>query len=227
MAGVTKTYDEISKEFSDSRAFAGKEFEEFRGYLQPGQRILDLGCGNGRLLQFMEKEAASWNRPTFYYVGVDTSKNLLSEAKRKYPHHVFKTGDMIRIPMKDKTVDVLFCIRAFHHLPTRKSRLKGLKEMKRVLKPHGVLILTVWDLWQRKYWRQLAKALVRSIVTFGAYAAGDTFIPWGKEKKPRYYHAFTMKELRKLFGESGWDILELSKTDPQTKAHDLIVIAKP
>ncbi len=227
MAGVMKTYDEISKEFSDSRGYAGKEFEEFHGYLQPGQTILDLGCGNGRLVDFLEKEASTWNQKTYYYVGVDSSKNLLMEAKRKHPGHTFKHGDMLEIPIKEKTVDVLFCIRAFHHLPTVKSRLKALKEMKRVLKPQGVLILTVWNLWQKKYVWQLAKALMRSIVTLGSYGPGDTFIHWGKEKRPRYYRAFRRKELAKLFIESGWNILELSKTDPRTKAHDFIVIAKP
>ncbi len=227
MADVTKTYNEISREFSDSRAFIGKEFEEFRGYLQPGQTILDLGCGNGRLVDFLEKEAATWNQKTYYYMGVDSSKNLLAEAKRKHPGHTFKPGDMVKMPVKDGTIDVLFCIRAFHHLPTVKLRLKALKEMKRVLKPQGVLILTVWNLWQKKYWPQLVKAFIRSIVTLGTYKPGDTFIPWGKAKKQRYYHAFTMKELREMLVESGWNILELSKTDLQTKAHDFIAIAKP
>ncbi len=226
MTDVAKTYDDISKEFSDSRAFAGKEFEMFSEYLQPGQTILDLGCGNGRLLQFLEKEAANWHQKAFYYVGVDVSKNLLSEAHKKYPHHTFKPGDMTKIPAKDKTIDVLFCIRAFHHLSDKKSRLKALKEIRRVLKPNGVLILTVWNLWQKKYWTQLAKAILRSILSFGTYAPNDTFIPWGKMKKPRYYHAFTLKELQKLFHEAQWNVIELSKADPE-KSHDFIVIAKP
>lgn len=227
MTDVTKTYDGISKEFSDSRAFAGKEFELFDEYLQPGQNILDLGCGNGRLLQYLEKTASNWHQPVFYYTGVDSSKNLLTEAHRKHPHHTFKTGDMTKIPAKDKTVDVLFCIRAFHHLPTKKLRLKAISEIKRVLKPEGVLIMTVWDLWQKKYWKQLAKAIFKSMITFGTYAPNDSFIPWGKAKSPRYYHAFTLKELQKLFQESGWNILELSKTAPETKSHDFILIAKP
>jgi len=226
MQDVTKTYNDISKEFSDSRAFAGKEFEEFRGYLQPGQTILDLGCGNGRLLQFLEKEAENWHQKTFYYVGIDSSKNLITEARKKHPRHIFQTGDMTKIPAKDKTVDILFCIRAFHHLPTKKMRLEALKEMKRVLKHQGILIVTAWNLWQKKYWTQLAKAFLRSIVTFGRYAPNDTFIPWGKEKKPRYYHAFTRKELQELFQETKYEILELSKTTPETKSHDFIVIAK-
>jgi len=225
MTGVTKTYNSISREFSDSRAFAGKEFDDFKEYLQPGQTILDLGCGNGRLLQFLEKEAETWHQKTFYYTGVDASKNLLAEAKNKHPDRLFKIGDMTKIPLKDKSVDILFCIRAFHHLPSKKIRGKSLQEMKRVMKSSGVLILTVWNLWQKRYWWQLAKAIARSIVTFGKLSLNDTFIPWGKEKFVRYYHAFTVKELQKLFHESDWNILELSKTQPP--GHDIVIIAKP
>ncbi len=226
MTDVTKTYDEISKEFSDTRSFAGKEFEPFREYLRPGQTIMDLGCGNGRLLQYLEKEASAWHQKTFSYHGVDSSKNLLSEARKKYPNRTFQIGDMTKIPAKDNSIDVLFCIRAFHHLPDRETRLIALKEIKRVVKPHGILILTVWNLWQKKYLMQLVKAMVRSIVTLGKYAPNDTFIPWGKEKKPRYYHAFTIGEIQQLCRKSGLSILELSKADPLTKSHDFILIAK-
>jgi hypothetical protein len=97
--------------------------------------------------------------------------------------------------------------------------------MKRVLKPDGTIILTVWDLWQKKYWKALAKAIIRSIVTLGTFKINDTFIPWGKAKKPRYYHAFTMKELKILFEETGWNIIELSGSQPS--GHDFIVIANP
>ena len=226
MMDVTKTYNEISKEFSNTRSFAGKEFKVFREYLRPGQTIMDLGCGNGRLLQFLEKEASSWHLKTFYYHGVDASKNLLAEARKKYPHRTFQNGEMTKIPDKENSIDLLFCIRAFHHQPNRKTRLKALKEMKRVLKSNGTIILTVWNLWQKKYRWQLTKAILRSIVTLGRYAPNDTFIPWGKEKKPRYYHAFTIQELKKLAQESGLDILELSKADPGTQSHDFILICK-
>lgn len=226
MTDVTKTYDEISKEFSDTRSFAGKEFEPFREYLRPGQNIMDLGCGNGRLLQYLEKEASAWHQKTFSYHGVDTSQNLLAEARKKYPHRTFQVGEMTKIPAKDNSVDVLFCIRAFHHLPNMETRLQALKEIKRVVKPHGIIILTVWNLWQKKYWRQLVKAVVRSIVTLGRYAPNDTFIPWGKGKKPRYYHAFTLSELQRLSVKSGLNILELSKAEKSTNSHDFILIAK-
>ena len=226
MEGVTKIYNSISKEFSDTRVFAGKEFEQFADYLKPGQTILDLGCGNGRLLKFLGQENTKWHQKTFYYIGVDSSKNLLLEAHKQHPHRTFKQGDMTKIPLRDNTVDVLFCVRAFHHLPTKKTRLKALKEMQRVLKPNGIIIVTVWNLWQKKYAWDLAKGILRSIVTLGNYASNDTFIPWGKEKKSRYYHAFTIKELGNISREAKLKTLELSQSDPETKTHDIILIAK-
>ena len=226
MAELQKTYNAISKEFSESRAFAGKEFELFRPYLQPGQTIVDLGCGNGRLLQFLEREAQQWHHQAFYYIGIDNSAELLVEARKKYPDRDFKNGDFLKIPLKDDSTDLLFCIRAFHHIPSEKLQLKTLAEMKRSLKGNGILILTVWSLWQKTYWKELLKAFIRSIITLGAYSAKDLYIPWGTDKKRRYYHAFTRKELEKVVKKSGLKILELTAADPKNKNYDITLIAQ-
>jgi len=226
MLKVQETFNEISREFSDSRAFPGKEFELFKAYLQPGQTIVDLGCGNGRLLQFLEKEANNWHQPAFYYIGIDNSRNLLEEAKEKYPDRAFKYGDQTKIPLKDKSADILFTIRALHHVPSQKMQLKVLNEMKRVLKNNGILVITVWNLLQRRYWKKLFKAAMRSIITFGTYRWRDVFIPWGRLKKPRYYHAFTRRSLENLVKKAGFQILECYGDHNPQIGHDIILIAK-
>ncbi len=227
MQKVQETYDDISREFSESRSYAGKEFDLLKKILGPDQKILDLGCGNGRLLLFLEQEAKQWAKQTINYLGIDNSKKLLEEARKKHPGHHFQYGEMSDIPANDHSINTILCIRAFHHLPTKAERMKALEEMKRVLTPDGTLVVSVWNLWQKKYWIQLLKAIFRSILTLGRYSPKDTFIPWGKEKKPRYYHAFTARELRKLFEKSGWKISELTAEKNKTHSHDLIVIAKP
>lgn len=226
MLKVQETFNEISREFSDSRAFPGKEFELFKAYLQPGQTIVDIGCGNGRLLQFLEKEANNWHQPAFYYIGIDNSRNLLEEAKKKYPDRAFKYGDQTKIPLKDKSADILFSIRALHHVPSQKMQLKVLNEMKRVLKNNGILVITVWNLLQRRYWKKLFKAAMRSIITFGTYRWRDVFIPWGRLKKPRYYHAFTRRSLENLVKKAGFQILECYGDHNSQIGHDIILIAK-
>lgn len=212
---IKKTYNEIAEEFSASRQYIGRDFEIFKKYLRNGQRIVDLGCGNGRLISFLEK-----NLEKFEYLGIDNSGAILKEALKNHPGYQFINGDQLKLPLLDNSVDIFFNIRAFHHIPSKRLRLLALKEIHRTLKDNGLLILTVWNLWQKKQTKHLIFAMIRYIFSLGSYHYKDTFIPWGKQKQRRYYHAFTKNELKKLFYEAGFTIVELNKD------RDIGVVAK-
>ncbi len=224
---IKKTYNDIASEFSASRQHMCRDFEIFKPYLCSGQRIVDLGCGNGRLISFLKK-----NLEKFDYLGIDNSEAMLKEARKNHPGYKFIHGDQLELAMlPDNSVDILFSIRAFHHIPSKQLRLDALKEMRRVLKNNGLLILTVWDLWQSKKTKYLLKGIFRWIFTFGRYSYNDTFILWGKEKKSLYYHAFRMNELRNLVKKTGYRVYKNyndkvlgGSVAKQTK--DLVIIAK-
>lgn len=232
---VQKTYNVIAGEFSQTRQYIGKEFELFKPYLKPPYLrspsdilpliIVDVGCGNGRLLYFLKNIFTQ--EKYRQYTGIDNSKNLLKEAKKLHPASTFTFGDMLDIPLPDNQADVIFNLRAFHHLPSKQLQLQGLKEMQRILKPGGILILTVWNLWQRKNWKELMKAAIRSIITLGKYSWQDTHIPWNN-KELRYYYAFTQKSLYWLIGQSGFEIIQFISSKEQKKygIRDYVVIAR-
>ena len=101
----------------------------------PHQKIiLDLGCGFGRLTPLYA--------PLFKKcLLIDPSQRLLKEAKKlkkKYPHLDFKKAFAEKLPLKNKRVEVILFIRACHHL---QSLQPVVKELSRVLKPGGFLIL--------------------------------------------------------------------------------------
>lgn len=200
LAKVKKTYDEIAEDFSQTRDRAWPEFEKFSKHLKSHFEILDLGCGNGRLYQYLKPAN---------YLGIDSSKKLLDEARKLHPEGKFIEGDQQEIPTEDGKFNVVFSIAALHHIPSKKLRKKTISEIVRVLKKDGILILTVWNLFQKKYLKYLFKGALIWLLTLGKYDWNDTFIPWGKEKLPRYYHAFTEKELRRLL-KKDFEILELN-----------------
>jgi ubiquinone/menaquinone biosynthesis C-methylase UbiE len=96
---VVSDYNEIADEFSETRNHAWYEFEIYRELLKENDRVLDLGCGNGRLFEFLEPMKIK-------YDGVDVSSGLLSKAKRKYADSVksgkaeFRKGGFLDIPYK-------------------------------------------------------------------------------------------------------------------------------
>lgn len=202
---VIQDYDTIARGFDLTRNHKWEEFDTFLKYIKKGDRVLDLGCGNGRLNKFLEEESK------VEYLGIDNSNELLKAAKKNNPKAKFKKGDLLEIPEKDQSSDIIACIAAFHHIPTKKLRNKALEEMRRVLKKDGILIITVWNLFQKKYKKYIWKSRIRSLLSFGKEEARGTLIPWSDSGINRYYYAFKPKELRKLLEQAKFKILEEEK----------------
>jgi demethylmenaquinone methyltransferase/2-methoxy-6-polyprenyl-1,4-benzoquinol methylase len=200
---LRKVYNDISGEFDLTRGYAWKEFDLLRPYIGGTDcYVADLGCGNGRLLDFLSKNGFGGN-----YVGVDNAISFLEIARRKYPDRDFVEGSLTDIPCVDSSIDVLAVVASFHHLPSVEARREALAEFSRVLKGGGVLYLTVWNLMgQVKYKKYVRRAFLKSLVS--SFKSRDLFIPWGQSRIMRYYYAFELNEIRDLLIGSGFDIVE-------------------
>mgnify|MGYP001609320423 FL=1 len=141
-------YDLLAGEFSSTRAALWEEFGFLGDYFQSGEKVLDLGCGSGQFFEMLTRGGKN-----IQYFGVDNSAKLIGLAKGKYPQGQFVLTDGLKIPFADNFFDKALCFSVFHHLPSFELRREFLREIFRVLKPEGRLILTVWFLKSRwKYW---------------------------------------------------------------------------
>ncbi len=97
-----------------------------------GQKVLDLGCGPG--------DGAAWLRHRgIDAVGLDYSDGMLEKARRdSLLGGRLTRGDAGRLPFRDGAFDKLVCTNSFHHYPDHRA---ALKEMRRVLKPGGLMVL--------------------------------------------------------------------------------------
>jgi ubiquinone/menaquinone biosynthesis C-methylase UbiE len=225
---VEEGYDEISAEFSHSRSNPWYEFEIYKELTKPGDQVLDLGCGNGRLFEYLEEFDID-------YTGIDVSQGLLDKAKFKYRNKKslsrfrFKKGSFLEIPYKRPYFDKIFCVASFHHIPSKQYRLKALAEMKRVLNKDGVIAISVWNLWRKQYRKYIFESLLR----LNKYDFADCLFPWSKTGVMRYYHAFNVFEMRHLVREAGFYIVDEvmvtkgSVTEKFLEAENLIFIIKP
>lgn len=215
--GVKQTYTEIADEFDTSRTYLWKSFYHFLKYVKDGSHILDAGCGNGRLSVLFEGKGVN-------YIGMDNNPELLSIAKNRYPNKTFVLGDMLKIPFEENSFDIIFCIAAYHHIPTIALRKRGLEEFSRALKKNGCFILTVWDCFYGKYRRHFYKNFLKKIFTFSFHEWRDVMIPWGQGPK-RYYHFFSPDELKKEIESGGFLVKErYAIRTPQER--NLVVIAQ-
>jgi len=113
--------------------------EFVREMLPAAQRILDVGCGYGRIA--IPLAEAGHN-----VVGVDISEDMLQEARRRASEVGIPVewllGDMCNLPQGDQSFDVVLCLwLTFHELYQESEQLAALREMIRVLRPGGWALL--------------------------------------------------------------------------------------
>lgn len=169
-------------------------------YMIAGERILDLGCGSGRFFEFLRDKKVD-------YIGIDNSEKLIEIAKRRYPKARFQVADVLNLPFPRNFFDKIYSIAVLHHIPLEEFRLQFLREAKRVLKPEGFLILTVWKFHESKELYLILKYTILKLFGKSKLDWKDIFEPWGK-KIDMYYHYFSKRELMKLVRKSGFRIKE-------------------
>ena len=105
--------------------------------LQPEDRLLDVGCGTGALL-----ERLSRSHPAVLLSGVDPVPEMLTVARHRLPPEVeLREGWAERLPLDGDRFDVVVSCNMFHYV---RQPVEALREMGRVLKPGGRLVITDW-----------------------------------------------------------------------------------
>lgn len=160
--------------------------------LRDGHRLLDVGCGTGNLL----RTTGSRHRNVELF-GVDPDLKMLARAERKLrraglPARLDR-GYAQELPYPDDSFDRVFSSLMLHHLDTS-SKDEMLAEVRRVLRPDGVLVLADAVLHDHK--REFLRDNVGDAVAKRIAAAGFTVEPT------------RMKKLR-MFGEVGIEVAKV------------------
>ena len=96
--------------------------------------ICDMGCGPGQIARYLHRQGVGT-------LGVDLSPRMVAEAQRLNPEIHFHQGDMLALPDADDSFGGIAAFYCIIHIP-RAQVVDALREMKRVLKPGGVLLIT-------------------------------------------------------------------------------------
>jgi 2-polyprenyl-3-methyl-5-hydroxy-6-metoxy-1,4-benzoquinol methylase len=212
---VAADYDAVADEWDRTRQAAWGEFS-FLGEMlkqtclsgrqvQHGKlKILDAGCGNGRLVKWLDAKLTSYE-----YLGVDNSVELLKKAQQNCPVCKFQKADLVEF-CQPESFDLVTCVAVLHHLPSRDDRLRVLYNLKNSLKPGGRLFLTVWNLWQPRYLKYVLKSYLTGQLR-------ECQIPFARQVS-RYVHAFTASELLGLLEQAGFSQVDVFGANKENKA---------
>src|SRR4030095_7058098 len=122
------------------------------GRIDTPRRILDVGCGTGRLLR---KLGERW--PGAQLLGVDPNEEMISVARRIMPSASFHVGTAESIPIDSTSIDLVVSSISLHHWA---DPLRGLREIGRVLHAGGCLCLAEINL--PRWLARLARSGARS-----------------------------------------------------------------
>ena len=108
--------------------------------IQPGERVLDVGCGTGRLTL----TARAYTGPSGAVYGIDAAPEMIEvarkNAERSTLNVVFDVGLIEDLPFQEASFDAVINRLVIHHLPNDLKH-KGFAEILRVLKPGGRLLI--------------------------------------------------------------------------------------
>ncbi len=119
---------------------AGRVFRPDAFDVRGCKKILDAGCGNGRYTRCLLRRADA----DAFITAFDLSQKMLRRARKhlKNGKVSFAAADVTRLPYPDEAFDCVVCGWMVEHLPD--ARL-GLRELSRVLKPGGKMLLMVTE----------------------------------------------------------------------------------
>jgi len=135
--------------------------------VQPGERVLDCGCGLGWPLKILSETQEG------FLVGADRDLARLGRARREVGGARLVAADIARLPFADETFDKILLSEVLEHLP---DDLGALREVRRVLRPGGILAVTVPNhdyplLWDPINWtrERLGLAPIRAGILGGIW----------------------------------------------------------
>jgi SAM-dependent methyltransferase len=172
---VAQTYNRIAHDFSKTRYSVWGGVRTFLDALPQGSLVGDIGCGNGKNMMYKQERLV--------YEGVDISSEFVTICKSRGLQ--VKEGSVLDIPSQTDHYDHTMSIAVIHHLRTREERLQAIRELVRVTKPGGYVLLYVW-------------AAEQPTTSKRKFTGGDTMVPFHMKDSTvceRFYHIYLEGEL--------------------------------
>ena len=109
--------------------------QKLRSKLRPDAKVLDIGCGNGIISRYLGSKG-------FQVLGVDVDQKAIeyANAHNSFSNVQFKVKDVEALTVEGVEYDAIICSEVLEHL---EQPSKLLQVLSKILKPEGVLVVTV------------------------------------------------------------------------------------
>lgn len=193
-AYVIELFDRVAEAYDRGR------LGWYRGLLallsgRASEPLLDVGCGTGYVACRLAQLGLG------SVVCLDVSRGMLRVAGRRARRwrvggaiHCVR-GSAVMLPFRDRAFATVLAAAVVHHVYGRERRVAALREIKRVCGSFALIAV----------WSALHPSNLLKVVATGSR---DVFVGWGS-KGERYYHLYTLRELREDLRAAGYENFKL------------------
>jgi SAM-dependent methyltransferase len=139
---ISATYDAVATEYAaafsdelDDKPFDRELLDGLAREVAGRGLVCDLGCGPGQVGAYLAERGCD-------LLGIDISPGMLLRARERHGDVRFQLADMRALPLADAACQAIACFYALIHIP-RDEVPVALAEIGRVMRPGGVLVLSV------------------------------------------------------------------------------------
>ena len=208
-------YSTFAASFSETRESA-RELEVILPYIADGARVLDLGCGNGRVVALLARQQRNVT-----YVGIDSSEKLIARCRmqdaqsagRKMQEAEFWVADIVEPDWIHKltwaSFDCVLLLAVLHHIPGGDVRARILCQARELLAPQGRIVVSTWQFMDNERMRK--KIVPWSVVGIDEreLEPGDALLNWKRDGEGlRYCRWIGEDEMRALAAQAGLSVVE-------------------
>lgn len=185
------------------------EKEIFREYLQTKDKILDLGCGAGRVTFGLYD--LGYER----IIGVDLARNLIQKAEeyaKKNDYRIkFVVNSGLTLPFDTDSFDVIiFSFNGLMTIPKKENRDYVMKECARTLRNSGLFIFTTHDREAgekfSEFWEEEEKRFQKGEQSRDIFDFGD--IRFSERNKDPFIHVPSVAEVKESLAETGFELIQ-------------------
>lgn len=222
-----KFYSDFAQSFSETRSSAQTRLDRIVAYIGDGVKALDVGCGNGRLAERIEKEGRR-----VHYVGVDASPELIAiaSAHKSRLHRVaakFRVADITATDwsasLRGEPFDIAVALAVLHHVPSFDLRVAVLREIHALLRPGGKFVMTNWHFERNERLRKKIVAWDTVGIDTRDLEPGDALMTWERGGIGyRYCHLVTQSEVQKMADQSGFTVVEQFYADADLNLYSIL-----
>jgi tRNA (uracil-5-)-methyltransferase TRM9 len=230
----SRFYQTYAQEFAKTRNYAWESWEKLLTYIKNDDPVyvLDIGCGNGRFLEFLLENKVGVNG----YTGLDESRELLSLVEQIEALGVTVDTQKVNlidtrlteIPLGRQEYQLIACFGLMHHIPNFEDRLAILADAATYLAENGVMITSFWQFGQ-------FDRFAKKIIPWNSLALDQTMVDdleptdflldWqGNLTVPRYCHHFSDEEVDRYVAQLGLPVAADLRGDGKVQGYNRIVV---